>query len=162
MKNTEQEIFELLSAIPDPEVPVINIDELGVLRKVEFDNEKVIVTITPTYSGCPAMKQMEDDILRLLHQNGFVNVEIKTSYLPAWTTDWLSESAKMKLIDYGISPPEKSSVNKESITGKASVVMCPRCKSTATVMVSQFGSTACKALYKCLDCLEPFDYFKCL
>ena len=108
------------------------------------------------------MKQMEDDILRLLHQNGFVNVEIKTSYLPAWTTDWLSESAKMKLIDYGISPPEKSSVNKESITGKASVVMCPRCKSTATVMVSQFGSTACKALYKCLDCLEPFDYFKCL
>ncbi|MFN6038324.1 MAG: 1,2-phenylacetyl-CoA epoxidase subunit PaaD [Bacteroidota bacterium] len=159
---TEKEIFDLLSRIPDPEIPVINIAELGVLRKVNFVEENLIVTITPTYSGCPAMKQMEDDIYKLLKENGIVNVEVKTIYNPPWTTDWISEGAKLKLLDYGISPPHKSSSDKSLITGIKKAVVCPRCKSSNTEMVSQFGSTACKALYKCLDCLEPFDYFQCI
>jgi ring-1,2-phenylacetyl-CoA epoxidase subunit PaaD len=162
MNLTENKIFELLSTIPDPEIPVINIAELGVLRSVEFKNEKVVVTITPTYSGCPAMKQMEDDIQTLLHEYGIPSAEVKLSYSPAWTTDWMTEEARRKLLEYGIAPPEKTSINKQLLMGKSSIVGCPRCKSTSTEMVSQFGSTACKALYKCLDCLEPFDYFKCL
>ena len=156
------EIFQWLSEIPDPEIPVINIAELGVLRSVVRENGKVIVTITPTYSGCPAMKQMEDDIYSLLKQKGISEAEVKTSYNPPWTTDWITEEAKDKLFQYGIAPPEKSSVNKAQLLGKKIAVVCPRCKSTETEMVSQFGSTACKALYRCLDCLEPFDYFKCI
>lgn len=161
--KTKENIYSLLSEIPDPEIPVISIVELGVIRDVKFSDEKTIeVVITPTYSGCPAMKQMEDDVRKKLLENGFETVKINTVYNPAWTTDWLSEEAKLKLQKYGIAPPEESTNDKSFLTGKTKNVTCPRCKSTKTQLVSQFGSTACKALYKCNDCLEAFDYFKCI
>jgi len=159
---TEQELFSFLNEIPDPEIPVISIVDLGVIRKINQQPNGVEVEITPTYSGCPAMKQMEDDIISTLKQKGIENVHIKTVYTPAWTTDWLSAEAKEKLRKYGIAPPQESTTDKSFITGKTKQIKCPRCGSLHTEMVSQFGSTACKALYRCKDCLEPFDYFKCI
>lgn len=160
---TKENIYSLLSEIPDPEIPVISIVELGVIRDVKFSDTKTVeVTITPTYSGCPAMKQMEDDVRKKLIEHGFETVKINTVYNPAWTTDWLSQEAKLKLQKYGIAPPEESTSDKSFLTGKTKSITCPRCKSTKTHLVSQFGSTACKALYKCDDCLEAFDYFKCI
>ena len=161
--KTEQDILNLLSEIPDPEIPVITIVELGVIRKIIINGEKNIeVIITPTYSGCPAMKQMEDDVKSKLSTNGFSEIKITMVYNPPWTTDWLSEEAKLKLQKYGIAPPEENTTDKSFITGKHKAVTCPRCKSKNTSMISQFGSTACKALYKCNECLEVFDYFKCI
>jgi ring-1,2-phenylacetyl-CoA epoxidase subunit PaaD len=159
---TNAEIFEYLSEIPDPEIPVISIVELGVIRDILAEGKNITVKLTPTYSGCPAMKQMEDDVRKKLAGLGFENIEIKTIYNPPWTTDWLSTEAKLKLQKYGIAPPEESSTDKSFLTGKQKDVTCPRCKSTETNMVSQFGSTACKALYQCKNCLEAFDYFKCI
>jgi ring-1,2-phenylacetyl-CoA epoxidase subunit PaaD len=159
---SNQKIFSLLSEIPDPEIPVISIVELGVIREVKEEGKNIQVTITPTYSGCPAMKQMEDDVRKKLQDAGFEEVDIKTIYTPAWTTDWISPEAKEKLRKYGIAPPEESTSDKSFLSGKPKTVTCPRCGSKHTVMVSQFGSTACKALYKCKDCLEAFDYFKCI
>jgi ring-1,2-phenylacetyl-CoA epoxidase subunit PaaD len=124
--------------------------------------KKILKSLLRPYSGCPAMKQMEDDVRSKLKENGFENIKINTVYAPAWTTDWLSAEAKKKLQDYGIAPPEESTTDKSFLTGKKKDITCPRCKSTNTSMVSQFGSTACKALYKCNDCLEAFDYFKCI
>ncbi len=161
--KTEKDILKLLSEIPDPEIPVITIVELGVVRGVELkSNTEILVTITPTYSGCPAMKQMEDDVRTKLQENGFTDITVHMTYSPAWTTDWLSEEAKLKLQKYGIAPPEESTTDKSFLSGKPKTVTCPRCKSKHTTMISQFGSTACKALYQCKDCLEPFDYFKCI
>jgi ring-1,2-phenylacetyl-CoA epoxidase subunit PaaD len=162
MVLTKDDILKLLSEIPDPEIPVINILELGVLRDVVIDGDKVKIKITPTYSGCPAMKQMEDDIYKLLKEQGIENAEVEMIYNPAWTTDWITETAKLKLLEYGIVPPQEKTSDKSFLTGKSKTICCPRCRSARTELVSQFGSTACKALYKCLDCLEPFDYFKCI
>lgn len=159
---TEKDIYKLLSEIPDPEIPVISIVELGVIRAISFKENEINITITPTYSGCPAMKQMEDDVIKKLKEHGFEKVNIKMVYSPAWTTDWLSEEAKLKLQKYGIAPPEESTSDKSFLSGKPKTVTCPRCKSKNSVMISQFGSTACKALYKCKDCMEAFDYFKCI
>jgi ring-1,2-phenylacetyl-CoA epoxidase subunit PaaD len=159
---TRENIYDLLNEIPDPEIPVISIVELGVVRDVEINGKNIEVKITPTYSGCPAMKQMEDDVRKKLVENGFDKIKITTIYTPAWTTDWLSREAKEKLRSYGIAPPEETTTDKSFLTGKTRRVVCPHCKSTNTTMVSQFGSTACKALYKCNDCLEAFDYFKCI
>ena len=156
-----EKVRDFLSTIPDPEIPVITIAELGILRDVEMINNECVITITPTYTGCPAMRVIEDDIRSTLKKNGIENVKINMVYSPAWTTDWMSASAKEKLRKYGVAPPEHSS-GKNSLTGKPKIVLCPQCKSSNTQMVSQFGSTACKALYKCLDCKEPFDYFKCI
>jgi len=125
-------------------------------------DKMVEVILTPTYSGCPAMKQMEDDVRLKLQELGFDNIKLTIVYNPPWTTDWLSAEAKLKLQHYGIAPPEESTTDKSFLTGKKKNITCPRCKSTNTYMVSQFGSTACKALYKCNDCLEAFDYFKCI
>jgi ring-1,2-phenylacetyl-CoA epoxidase subunit PaaD len=158
----KNKILSLLSEIPDPEIPVITISELGVIRDVIIDGENVEIKITPTYSGCPAMKQMEDDIHSTLIKNGVTNVKVTMVYSPAWTTDWIPEAAKEKLRKYGIAPPEKTTEDKSWLTGKSKIVVCPRCKSQNTRLISQFGSTACKALYQCEDCLEPFDYFKCI
>ena len=158
----ENEVWKILKEIPDPEIPVISIIDLGVVRNVELNGSKAIITITPTYSGCPAMKQMEDDIVKLLKQKGFKSVEVITTYTPAWTTDWINDEAKEKLRVYGIAPPEHSTSDKNVLLGKEKKVACPRCRSIHTKMISQFGSTACKALYQCQDCLEPFDYFKCI
>ena len=159
---SKEKIVELISVIPDPEIPVITIAELGVIRDVIVEGENVEVKITPTYSGCPAMKQMEDDIRATLTQNGIQNLKVTLVYSPAWTTDWIPEEAKEKLRVYGIAPPEKTTEDKSWLTGKSKIILCPRCKSQNTKLISQFGSTACKALYQCQDCLEPFDYFKCI
>lgn len=160
---TTNDIYKILEEIPDPEIPVISVVELGIVRDVVVDGKNVTIKITPTYSGCPAMHQMEKDIRSSLTHHGVENITIETIYSPAWTTDWMSAEALEKLRVYGIAPPGKTTSDKGVLLfGGAKVVACPRCKSTHTEMVSQFGSTACKALYKCLDCHEPFDYFKCI
>jgi len=160
---TKDYILTLLSEIPDPEIPVITIVELGVIRDIEItDNTSISLKITPTYSGCPAMKQIEDDVRKKLSETGFTNITINTIYSPPWTTDWITPEAKEKLRKYGIAPPEHSTEDKSWLTGKTKAIACPRCKSQNTKLISQFGSTACKALYQCQDCLEPFDYFKCI
>lgn len=161
MRASNSEILNWLNEIPDPEIPVISIVELGVIRKVHFDGDVLNVDITPTYSGCPAMKQMEEDVKKKLKDKGIEKLKINTIYHPAWTTDWISKEARENLRKYGIAPPE-GSADKSSLSGPPKSVTCPRCKSKHTEMVSQFGSTACKALYKCKDCLEVFDYFKCI
>lgn len=160
---TEAEITNILAQIPDPEIPVITIEDLGILRGVQIDNQKVTVTITPTYSGCPAMKLIEDQIVEKLEHEGITEIEVKSELYPVWTTDWLSIEAKRKLEEYGIAPPGKATPNKSLLDPEGpKTIRCPKCKSEQTTMVSQFGSTACKAHYKCDSCLEPFDYFKCI
>lgn len=163
MNNEEQHIYDLIKDIPDPEIPVLTIVDLGVIRKVERKGEDFVITITPTYTGCPAMNQFEDDIIQTVKNSGVDNVRIETQYDPAWTTDWMSDEAKQKLQNYGIAPPQEKTSDKNYIIGKEKKrVICPQCKSENTTMISQFGSTACKALYQCDDCKEPFDYFKCI
>jgi ring-1,2-phenylacetyl-CoA epoxidase subunit PaaD len=157
----KDEVMGWLHEIPDPEIPVISIVELGVIRDLNLNGTTLEVTITPTYSGCPAMKQMEEDVIKKLNEKGFSKINIVTVYDPAWTTDWISAEARLKLQNYGIAPPEGSK-DKTALMGEPKSVTCPRCKSKHSEMVSQFGSTACKALYKCKDCLEVFDYFKCI
>lgn len=163
VKENIAAIWDLIKEIPDPEIPVITITDLGVIRDVALEGEKVIVTITPTYTGCPAMNQFEDDIKSTLKKNNYSDVEIKITYDPPWSTDWLSEEAKLKLQKYGIAPPQEKTSDKKYLIGQSKKnVICVQCKSTNTKMISQFGSTACKALYQCEDCKEPFDYFKCI
>jgi ring-1,2-phenylacetyl-CoA epoxidase subunit PaaD len=158
---TEKEIWHYLKEVKDPEVPVLTIVDLGIVRSVNLNNELLTIIITPTYSGCPAMKTIEDDIHAKLSKEGITKVEIETVLSPAWTTDWLSEEGRQKLHEYGIAPPEDE-VDKSVLFAEPTKVSCPLCGSRNTRMVSQFGSTACKAHYQCNDCLEPFDYFKCL
>ena len=161
--STKDKIWALLEEIPDPEIPVLSIHDLGIVRKIDEINNEIIVTITPTYSGCPAMNVFEADIVSTLNKYGYDNVSIKTIYDPPWTTDWLSEEAKKKLQDYGIAPPEQKTTDKNALlVDDRRSVTCPQCKSTNSKMISQFGSTACKSLYQCNDCMEPFDYFKCI
>ena len=161
--NSKDHILSLLSEIPDPEIPVISIIELGVIRDISIiSNASISLKITPTYSGCPAMKQIEDDVRNKLTENGFTNITIITIYSPPWTTDWITAEAKEKLRKSGIAPPENTTEDKSWLTGKIKSIACPRCKSQNTKLISQFGSTACKALYQCSECLEPFDYFKCI
>ncbi|MCB0478729.1 MAG: phenylacetate-CoA oxygenase subunit PaaJ [Crocinitomicaceae bacterium] len=163
-KFKETRVWEILAEIPDPEIPVLTILDLGIVRKVEFHDEKPIITITPTYSGCPAMQRFEKDIVEAMEQNGFEGTEVPMIYEPAWTTDWITEKGRRKLKEYGIAPPEETTANKKALFFENDIVTvtCPRCNSKNTKLESQFGSTACKALYKCNDCLEPFEYFKCL
>lgn len=158
---TEKEIYDILSEIPDPEIPVITIKDLGILQRVEVKGNTCEVFITPTYSGCPAMKMIEDQIQEALAPYQ-ISTKVNLIYSPAWTTDWISAEAKEKLRIYGIAPPEHSNVDKGALTGKAKELKCPLCNSKNTEMISQFGSTACKALYRCKDCKETFDYFKCI
>ena len=158
---TEKDIWNYLEEVTDPEVPVLTIVDLGVVRSVSFTNNEFIITITPTYSGCPAMKVIEEDIISSLKSKGISNVKIELTLAPAWTTDWLTEAGRNKLREYGIAPPENE-VDKSVLFSEPTIVPCPLCKSRNTKMVSQFGSTACKAHYQCNECLEPFDYFKCL
>ena len=157
---TKESILSWLYEVCDPEIPVLSLADLGVLRGVDYLNDEWHITITPTYSGCPAMKTMEDDILLKLKEHG-VQAKVHLVLSPAWTTDWLSESGRKKLKKFGIAPPENE-VDKSVLFAAPTVVPCPRCNSRETKMVSQFGSTACKAHYQCLICSEPYDYFKCL
>lgn len=156
---TKNDIWQLLEQVSDPEIPVLTIVDLGIVRQVELDGEECTITITPTYSGCPAMQVIEKGIEEVL--DGIVNVTVKSTLSPAWTTDWLSENGRNKLREYGIAPPENE-VDKSVLFAAPTVVPCPLCHSSNTKMVSQFGSTACKAHYQCNECMEPFDYFKCL
>lgn len=146
--NTDH-IWQLLNTIPDPEIPVISIVELGVVREIKFLENEYTIMITPTYSGCPAVKTFTDDIKNCLTEHRIHNFKLKLVYSPAWTTEWMSDATKNKLKKYGIAPPSKT-------------IICPQCNSKNTEMISEFGATACKSMCKCLDCLEPFEFFKCI
>lgn len=155
MSTTEdyiKQIWTYLEEVPDPEIPIINLVELGVIRNVKMVEKSLEITVTPTYTGCPAKKLFNDLIIEKLEEKGIKNVTIKTQISPVWTTDWLSEESKAKLLKDGISPPTIGDKN----------IICPHCKSTNTKVISPFGSTACQSLYTCNDCKEPFNYFKCL
>ncbi len=157
-----KDAWEILEQVPDPEVPVLSIVDLGIVREINTrSSEEIEVVITPTYSGCPAMDVIGSNIQTVLRKAGFQTVQIKTVLAPAWTTDWLSEKGKEKLLAYGIAPPVGATTDKRVLTGEFESVTCPQCNSENTKMISRFGSTACKALFQCQDCLEPFDYFKC-
>ena len=157
-----EDIKKVISDIPDPEIPVISIKELGVLRNIFYQEDSLKVVITPTYSGCPAMDRFQKDIIEKLKLLKVKSYEIKMQFDPAWTTDWITEEAKEKLRNYGIAPPAHKTKDKNILLGNKQRVECPRCKTKETELVSQFGSTACKAMYRCISCLEPFEYFKCL
>lgn len=159
-----QQVWDALDAVPDPEIPVVSIRELGILRDVREDDRGLEIVITPTYSGCPAMDQIADDIRSALAQCQ-LSARITTQLAPAWTTDWITEPAKAKLRSYGIAPPHTLAAGSGRVMRfaprpVAQAVACPLCGSANTTETSHFGSTACKALYKCLDCMEPFDFFK--
>ena len=158
---SEKEIYSLLEGVFDPEVPVLSIIDLGIVRSVRVENKTAIIVITPTYIGCPAMQTIEKDIAIQLEVNGILDFEVSTSIAPAWTTDWMSEKGKQKLKSYGIAPPQDEA-DKSVLFADPLIVPCPKCDAQETKMISQFGSTACKANYQCKKCQEPFDYFKCL
>ena len=142
-----ESIWELLKTIPDPEIPAVSIVDLGIVRNIEFDDDQFNITITPTYSGCPAFSFMKEEIIRHLESEKITNYQINTSLAPPWTTDWMSDEVKSKLKEAGIAPPSQE-------------VACPQCDSQNVQVISEFGSTACKALYKCNDCIEIFHHFK--
>ncbi|MGH7154957.1 MAG: 1,2-phenylacetyl-CoA epoxidase subunit PaaD [Acetobacteraceae bacterium] len=157
-KALRQRAYEVAAAVVDPELPMLTIADLGILRDVTVDNGMVEVAITPSYSGCPAMMMITADIEAALARAGFSNSRVRTVLSPAWTSDWLTGAARAKLAAAGIAPP--SGAPRRTLFGAASV-SCPHCGSNRTERISEFGSTACKALYRCLDCREPFDAFKC-
>lgn len=168
-----QEVLTALESVVDPEIPVLTIRDLGILRDVRVENDRVVVTITPTYSGCPAMLDIQDSIRQALTDAGQGDALIETRLSPAWTTDWMSEEGREKLRAYGIAPPESRleagptgggdgpRIPAGAASGHVRTIRCPQCASKDTRLVSEFGSTACKAMYQCNTCLEPFDYFKC-
>lgn len=152
--------MQLLEEIPDPEIPVISIVELGIVRDVDLSDDGVCVVITPTYSGCPAMYAIENSIKTALREKGFADARVKTVFNPAWTTGWISEEARRKLKKYGIAPPGYE-LDEELFDFKPRQIACPHCDAEDTRRVSQFGSTPCKAQYYCNQCSQPFEYFKC-
>jgi ring-1,2-phenylacetyl-CoA epoxidase subunit PaaD len=158
-------VRELVGQVPDPEIPVLTIEDLGILRDVAVDDRgHVEVTITPTYSGCPAMDVIRDDVARTLAEHGYADASVRTVLAPAWTTDWMSQAGRDKLAAYGIAPPgpRRPGPVLVQLTAAPGPVACPRCGSADTREVSRFGSTACKAHRTCRACLEPFDHFKAL
>ena len=162
MPLTKQDIWDLLEQVTDPEIPVLTVTDLGIVRDVVLHDDGLTeVIITPTYSGCPAMNMIEINIRAVLQEHGVEPLKVTTVLSPAWTTDWMSEEGKRKLKEYGIAPPVEGSQDKGALFGESPKPECPHCGSGNTEMVAQFGSTACKSMYKCLDCKEPFDYFKC-
>ena len=156
---SSKKVWQILEQITDPEIPVISIIDLGIVRDILVDENNVEIFITPTYSGCPAMDVISMNISMELLENGFKNVKITQQLSPAWTTDWMTEEGKEKLKVYGIAPPVGKAIEQKYL--EKLKVECPQCHSKNTKLLSQFGSTACKALYQCQDCKEPFDYFKC-
>ncbi|GGE24776.1 1,2-phenylacetyl-CoA epoxidase subunit PaaD [Psychroflexus planctonicus] len=161
-QDIDPKLFSILKSVPDPEIPVLSIFDLGVVRSAKLlENNRVKVEITPTYSGCPAMDVIGDDVKKALQENGY-QPEVKLILSPAWTTDWMTEEGKQALKEYGIAPPESAEADKKALLGNEQIIPCPQCESTKTKLVSQFSSTACKAMFKCQDCEETFDYFKCL
>jgi len=159
--NIDTHLLPILGQVSDPEIPVLTVLDLGVIREAKEKDGTVYVKLTPTYSGCPAMDVIGDDLKIAFAPLG-KKVEVELVLAPAWSTDWISESGLQKMEIYGIARPLSESADKDVLLAGAKKVICPQCKSTNTHLVSQFGSTACKALFKCEACLEPFDYFKCL
>ena len=161
----EEQIWEWLASVPDPEIPVISVVDLGIVRNVAWDDDMLCIDITPTYSGCPATSVISFDIQKALAEKGLKNVKIRSVLSPAWTTRWITDGGRQKLKDYGIVPPVEGETcaGMISLTGaKQANIACPRCESQNIERISQFGSTPCKASYRCKTCLEPFDYFKAL
>jgi len=164
-----EEVWRWLGEVPDPEIPVISLTDLGIIRDVSWDGDTLVVAVTPTYSGCPATTVINLDIEAALKGHGIEKLRLERRLSPAWTTDWISAEGREKLRAYGIAPPIDGTAADGRLMARASrlagsnlAVACPRCGSTRTEKVSQFGSTPCKASYRCRDCLEPFDYFKCI
>lgn len=151
-KPTLETVWGWLHAVPDPEIPVISLTDLGIIRDVQWQDDTLEVTVTPTYSGCPATTIINLDIEIALRGHGIEKLALKRQLSPAWTSDWMTDSGRAKLEEYGIAPPQPAGGPQH----------CPRCKSTHVEKISQFGSTPCKAQWRCTDCLEPFDYFKCI
>lgn len=161
IQHIDPKLFEILETVSDPEIPVLSIMEMGVVRSAEINNGIVEVQITPTYSGCPAMDVIGDDIIKAFQEKG-LEAKVELILSPAWTTDWITPKGRLALEKYGIASPLNETADKEALLGNKKLVKCPQCGSFKTKLVSQFGSTACKAFFQCEDCLEPFDYFKCL
>lgn len=162
IKQQEKKIWDILGRITDPEVPVLTILDLGIVRAVAINETGVEITITPTYSGCPAMDMIATNIRMELLAEGYENISIKNTLSPAWTTEWMSDAGRQKLKAYGIAPPsQKPQVCNHDLFAPNEAIQCPHCNSYHTELKSEFGSTACKSLYQCKDCKEPFDYFKC-
>lgn len=161
-QDIDSKLYSILKSVPDPEIPVLSIIDLGVVRSAKLlENNVAKIEITPTYSGCPAMDVIGDDVKKALQENGY-QPDVKLILSPAWTTDWMTEEGKQALKEYGIAPPESAEADKKALLGNEQIIPCPQCESTNTKLVSQFASTACKAMFKCQDCEETFDYFKCL
>ncbi len=160
-QHIDKKLVPLLEQVFDPEIPVLSILDMGVVRSAVISDRNVIVEITPTYSGCPATDVIGDEIEKVLLEAGYFP-EIELILSPAWTTDWITPKGRKALEDYGIAAPLNAEADKEALLGNKKIVKCTNCGSTNTKLVSQFGSTACKAQFKCEDCKEPFDYFKCL
>ncbi len=152
VRLSEAEVWEVLGGVPDPEIPVISLVDLGVIRGVGYEGDTLVVTVAPTYSGCPATAVINMDIDAALRAAGVEQLELRRQLAPPWTTDWLSAEGRAKLEAYGIAPPQPAGGPER----------CPRCASKNLQKISQFGSTPCKAQWRCGDCLEPFDYFKCI
>jgi len=160
---SRDELFAVLNEVMDPEVPVLSVVELGIVRDVDVTSEGVTVTVTPTYSGCPAMSVIEQDIRAALHAHGIANVTVKTSFTPAWTTDWIPAEAREKLRAYGIAPPGTADHDAPiAIGGRRAAVRCPYCGAIDTQLRSEFGSTACKSIHTCRSCNQPFEEFKAI
>ncbi len=163
---SKEKIWTWLEEVIDPEIPVLNVVEMGIVRDVEIDDDEVTVRITPTYSGCPAMNAIEMEIHKKLNEKEVSSFKVLTDFKESWTTDWMTEHAKKKLKEYGIAPPEKTEENDDdflsSLKGSQKIVPCPYCDSLDTVLQSEFGSTACKSLYYCNGCEQPFEHFKCI
>lgn len=162
MIATKEAITKILEEVRDPEIPILSIAEMGMLRDIKIQEDgKILVYMTPTYSGCPATDLINVDVIAALQNNGYQNVAVITILSPAWTTDWLSEEAKAKMIKTGIAPPLETTNDKGFLLGEKPTVNCPYCSSKSTKLISWHGTTACKSLYTCNDCLQPFDHFKC-
>ncbi|MFZ4435893.1 MAG: 1,2-phenylacetyl-CoA epoxidase subunit PaaD [Flavobacterium psychrophilum] len=157
----DPQLLDILETVSDPEIPVLSIIQMGFVRSAKFMNQLVEIEITPTYSGCPAMDVIADDIKSAFKSQGYQAV-VKLILSPAWSTDWITAQGRLTLEKYGIAAPLEPIADKEALLGNKKLVKCPQCGTLNTKLVSQFGSTACKALFQCEDCLEPFDYFKCL
>jgi len=160
-KISDKNLRAELMKISDPEIPVLSVFDLGVIRKIEVNGKEVHIDLTPTYSGCPAMDTISMDLKVAIESLGY-KAQIDLVLSPAWTTDWISQEGRQKLEAYGVAAPLEESLDAKALLDGERLVKCTNCQSTNTKMISQFGSTACKALFQCDDCLEPFDYFKCL
>lgn len=163
IRHVADECWNVLAEVSDPEIPVLSVLDLGMIRGVELnDQNEIVVRLTPTYSGCPATDVLTADITQAFAAKGLTPVKVVVDLSEVWTTDWMSEAGKEKLQQYGIAPPQGNSHSCGTHVALTDGIQCPRCHSQHTKLLSEFSSTACKALYRCQDCLEPFDYFKCI